>query len=103
MRLREVQLFCLCCGAGFQSLRESSRGRFLSRRESPQRLKPVEVVRVMYELKLVPFITAAYCPDHLMSLRLTSSRVEGAHVFPRSRLTQCNAVLLFNSAAAYMI
>jgi hypothetical protein len=32
-------------------------GRFLSRREFPQRLKPIEVVRVMYELKLVPFIS----------------------------------------------
>jgi hypothetical protein len=31
-------------------------GRSFSWKASPQRLKPIEVARVMYELKLVPFI-----------------------------------------------
>jgi hypothetical protein len=34
----------------------AAEGRFLSWKEFPQRLKPIQVVRVMYELKLVPFI-----------------------------------------------
>jgi hypothetical protein len=33
----------------------AAEGRSFFRKKFPQRLKPVEVARVMYELKLVPF------------------------------------------------
>jgi hypothetical protein len=51
-------------GDGLQAVRYNrktiaalaSEGRSLSWKDFPQRLKPIHIARVMYELKLVPFI-----------------------------------------------
>ena len=51
-------------------------------------------------IALRDWVGSVYWPDHLTSLRRTSSRVEGFQVFPRSTLTQCSSAVLRSSTAA---